>query len=105
MDSTIVFAEDLPDSTIHDRVARGELTRLARGIYSPEVDADPGDVVRRTWREIVGRRFPNAVVTDRSAMWAQPHDGYLFLASSREATLNLPGLVVVSRKGPGAVEG
>ncbi len=105
MDSTIVLAEDLPDSTIHDRVARGELTRLARGIYTPEVEADPADVVRRTWREIVARRFPDAVVTDRSAKWAQPHDGYLFIASSREATLDLPGLTVVSRKGPGAVEG
>ncbi len=105
MDSTIVFAEDLPDSTIHDRVARGELTRLARGIYTTDVEADASDVVRRSWLEIVGRRFPEAVVTDRSAKWAQPHDGYLFVASRREATLELPGLVVVSRKGPGAVKG
>jgi hypothetical protein len=79
--------------------------RLARGIYSTDVDADPGDVVRRSWREIVGRRFPGAVVTDRSVVWAQPHDGYLFITSTREGTLDLPGLVVVSRKGPGAIEG
>ena len=53
----------------------------------------------------MGRRFPDAVVTDRSVMWAQPHDGYLFIASTREGTLNLPGLVVVSRRGRGAIEG
>ncbi len=105
MDSTIVFAEDLPDSTIHDRVARGELTRLARGIYTTDVDSDPSDAVGRGWREIVGRRFPGAVVTDRSAKWAQPHDGYLFVASEREAVLELPGITVVSRKGPGPIEG
>ena len=105
MDSTIIFAEDLPDSTIHDRVARGELGRLARGIYTTDVDTDPADVVRQSWQEIVGRRFPEAVVTDRSARWSQPHDGYLFLASAREAALELPGLTVVSRKGPGPVEG
>jgi hypothetical protein len=105
MDSPIIFAEDLPDSTIHDRVARGQLVRLARGIYSTDVAADPRDVVRRSWREIVGRRFPDAVVTDRSAIWAQPHDGYLFIASSRQSALELPGLVVVSRQAAGAVEG
>lgn len=101
----IVFADDVPDSTLHDRVSRGALMRLARGVYSTEVDVDPRDVVRRSWREIVGRRFPDAVVTDRSAVWAQPHDGYLFIASTREGTLDLPGLTVVSRKGPGSIEG
>lgn len=105
MDNGIIFAEDVPDSTLHDRVGRGELVRLARGVYSTEVNADPSDVVRRSWREIVGHRFPDAVVTDRSAVWAQPHDGYLFISSSREGTLDLPGVTVVSRKGPRAIEG
>jgi hypothetical protein len=105
MSSEIVFAEDLPSSTVHDGLARGELARLARGIYTSEVDADPADVVRRAWRTIVGRRFPDSVVTDRSAVWAQPHDGYLFLASPRAGTLRLPGLEIVSRRGPGPVEG
>ena len=105
MANRIIFADDVPDSTLHDRVSRDELIRLARGIYSTEVDADPSHVVRRSWREIVGRRFPDAVVTDRSAVWAQPHDGYLYVASARKGTLDLPGLVVVSRKGPGPIEG
>jgi fido (protein-threonine AMPylation protein) len=105
MDNGIIFADDVPDSTLHDRVNRRELVRLARGIYSPEVDADPTDVVRRLWREIVAHRFPNAVVTDRSAKWGQPHEGYLFIASARGGSLTLPGLMVVSRKGAGAIEG
>lgn len=105
MDSTIVFAEDLPDSTIHDRVVRGDLARLARGIYTTDIQSDPSDVVRRSWREIVGRRFPDAVVTDRSAKWAQPHGGWLFLASRRAASLELPGLTIVSRKDRGPVRG
>ena len=105
MDSMIVFAEDLPDSTIHDRVERGALSRIARGIYTSDMKSEPMDVVRRSWREIIARRFPDAVVTDRSAKWAQPHDGYLFLASTRDATLELPGLTVVSRKGAGPIQG
>lgn len=105
MDSGIIFAEDLPDSTLHDRFNRGELVRLARGVYSTDVEADPRDVARRSWREIVGRRFRDSVVTDRSAVWAQPHDGYLFIASTRDGRLELPGFIVVSRKAPGAIEG
>jgi hypothetical protein len=105
MESRIVFSEDLPSSTIGDAVARGELARLARGIYTTEVSAEPADVVRRSWREIVGRRFPDAVVTDRSVLWAQPHDGYLFVVSPKGGSLTLPGLAVVSRPGPGPVEG
>jgi fido (protein-threonine AMPylation protein) len=105
MDNPIIFAEDLPPSTIHDRVVRGELVRLARGIYSADVAADPTDVVHRSWRAIVSRIFPHAVVTDRSSIWAQPYDGYLFVASAREATLGLPGFTVVSRKGPGVMDG
>ena len=105
MDSTLVFADDLPDSTIHDRVARGELKRLARGIYTTDTASDLNGVVRREWRQIVGRRFPGAVVTDRSAPWAQPHDGYLFVASTRNAVLELPGVTVVSRKAVGPMEG
>jgi Fic/DOC family len=105
MDSSIIFAGDLPDSTLHDRVSRGDLVRLARGIYTTDLIDDTVSVSRRHWREIVGRQFPGAVVTDRSAVWAQPHDGYLFVASGRVGTLELPGLTVVSRKGPSAIEG
>ncbi|CAN5486712.1 Fic family protein [soil metagenome] len=105
MDNPIVFAEDLPDSTIHDRVARGDLVRLARGIYTTDVATDPTEVVRRSWRDIVGRRFPGAVVTDRSAVWAKTHDGYLFVASGREGILDLPGVTLVSRKGAGPIDG
>ncbi len=105
MESRIIFAADVPDSTLHDRVARGELARLARGVYTTDVDAEPSEAVRRWWRKIVSHRFPGAVVTDRSVVWAQPHDGYLFIVSSRQGTLDLPGVTVVSRTGPGPIEG
>jgi fido (protein-threonine AMPylation protein) len=100
----LVFTGDLPEATLSDRVARGRLIRLARGVYTAEVDDDPIEVVRRRWREIVANRFPQAVVTDRSALWAGPHDRYVFIASSRDARLSLPGLMVVSRVGPGPLE-
>lgn len=35
MDNRLIFADDLPDSTLHDRVNRGDLVRLARGASTP----------------------------------------------------------------------
>lgn len=48
MDSveTIVFSKGEPASTINKRVNRGERVRLARGVYTTEVERDPADVVR-----------------------------------------------------------
>ncbi|NOX30191.1 MAG: cell filamentation protein Fic [Actinobacteria bacterium] len=103
MNSSVLLTGDLPASTLHDRVRRGTLVRLASGIYAgPDDDLDA--VVHRSWREIVAHKFPGAVVTDRSALWAGPHDGYLFIASARTGSLSLPGLTVVSRKGPADVD-
>lgn len=105
MDNEILFAEDVPSATLSDRVRSGRLVRLARGIYSVNVTDEPATVVHRHWREIVARRFPRAVVTDRSAVRGLPHNNLLFLASTRDGSLELPGLTIVSRKGPGPVEG
>lgn len=105
MDSRILFAEDVPSATLAGRVRSGRLVRLARGIYSDNVTDEPATIVHRHWREIVARRFPGAVVTDRSAVRGLPHNDLLFLASARDGSLELPGLTIVSRKGPGPVEG
>lgn len=105
MDKTIILARDLPRSTISDRLARGELARLARGIYTTDTNSPATDVVGRAWKTIVSRSFPDAVVTDRSAPDALPRDGYLFVVSPKAGTLDLPGLTVVVRAGPGPAEG
>lgn len=67
MVSSIVFAADHSAATISRRVARGELRRLASGIYTADIDADPTAVTAREWHTIVGGMLPAAVITDRSA--------------------------------------
>lgn len=105
----IIFAGSRPASTLTDRVRSGHLRRLARGIYTDEVDDAPARVVHRNWPEITGRLFPSAVVTDRSARRGGPSEGgYLFVASQWQAVVQLPGLTIVSRRGaaplPGDIE-
>jgi len=103
---TIVFSRDQPAATISKRVSRGELVRLARGVYTTEVERDPVEVVREHAFDIVGQMFPGAVITDRSARTGAPVDGALYLAHpARARAIELPGLKVRARTGAGPQPG
>jgi hypothetical protein len=68
VDTTVIFASEVPAATISDRVRRGQLVRLATGVYTTDVISDRAAVVRREWHIIVGKMLPRAVITDRSAI-------------------------------------
>ncbi len=102
----VVFASDAPSATITGRVRRGKLARLAAGVYTDDVISSPDAVVAREWPVIVGRMFPGAVVTDRSATTGGPVDGVLYLArAGRDRDVTLPGLKVSARSGSGPLDG
>ena len=103
--------EELVWSSDHDRTslsraaARGTLRRLASGLYTPAIDDDPSTVVRRNLHAIVAHDLPGAVIADRSARaGGLPVDGELFVVHRRDRPLELPGVSVVPRSGPGALE-
>ena len=103
-ENRVVLAGDLPAMTISRLVARGELTRLARGVYT--ASNDPENFVRQHFLEIAGRVFPQSVITDKSARTGRPVLSCLYLAGPGSAKrLALPGLQIESRIGPGAVAG
>ncbi len=83
--------------------ARGELMRLAPGVYTNRVAEQPERVVRRNLHRIVGRVIPDAVVSDRSAyLGGVPERGQLFVEHpTRSRDLNLAGVTVRPRRGHG----
>ena len=106
MDNEIVFAGDRPSQTLSDMVRRGDLRPLVRGIYTTDTAASPKAVVARHWHTIVGHEFPDAVITDRSALTGGKVDGYLYLSlDGRPRELALPGLDVLARRGAGPLDG
>lgn len=106
MDNEIVFSGNMPSQTVSDMVRRGDLRPLARGIYTTDTSSSPEAVVARHWHTIVGHEFPNAVITDRSALTGGKVDGYLYLSrDARPRNLILPGLEVLARRGAGPREG
>ena len=89
---------------------RGELRRLARGLYTWNLDEPPERLLRRRWMEVAALYFPGAVIVDRSAVEGRPAaDGSLFLDSGPERShprpVALPGLTLKPRAGPGPVAG
>lgn len=105
MVSSIEFAAGQPAGSISRRVARGELRRLATGVYTTDVDSNDVKVTRREWYAIVGGLLPGAVITDRSAPTGGPVDGVLYLAhDARDREIELPGLTVSARRGAGPLD-
>jgi hypothetical protein len=102
VDSVLLFRGDQDASTIAGRLNRGDLIRLAPGVYTTVVLRDRAVIVREQMLEIVGRLSPDAVITDRSARAGTAVDGVLYLArAGRVRDLELPGLTVRARNGTG----
>lgn len=99
------------DSRWASRAAmRGQIRRLARGLYTSNLDEPPEQLLRRRWHEVAALWFPGAVIVDRSAALAGPApDGSLFLdVGSRPADprpVALPGLTLRPRAGVGPLPG
>jgi fido (protein-threonine AMPylation protein) len=84
--------------------ARGELRRIARGLYTSNLDEPVEQLVRRRWLEVASIYFPGSVIVDRSAVDGRPAaDGSLFLDTGplRPSPRDLPGLALRPRSGPG----
>ena len=81
---------------------RRTLLRLAPGVYTGQVDADPVETARRLLLRILEHERPGIVITDASARTGEPRGGVLHAASASSLRpLDLPGVTVRIRTGPG----
>lgn len=102
----LVYASDVDKDVLRRATLRGDLIRLASGIYASETNRNPQDIVASRLWEVVGHELPGAVIVDRSARnGGRPVGGELYVASTRSRPLDLPGVRVVSRPGAGHLPG
>ncbi len=101
----LVWAADHDTAVLSRAAQRGTLLRLGTGLYTGAVDDGPAEVVSRNLWPILAHELPGAVIVDRSARaGGQPVGGELLVAHSRRHPLELPGLTIVPRPGPGPLE-
>jgi hypothetical protein len=100
----IVFASsDKAESQRTSRLVKaGRLRKVASRIYTSNLTDTPDSIVARNLYPILGRLFPGAVLSHRTALEAKPtEDGALFLTYKYSRRIRLPGVTVHLLKGQG----
>lgn len=82
------------------------LREIGSRLYTTHMLEDRATLVRRNIWKIVPLYFPDAIVADRTALEQKPaDDGSVFLIAKTKRDVELPGIVIRSRKGHGAIDG
>jgi hypothetical protein len=89
---------------VYEAVARGELRKLGSRLYTRNLKDDPERLVRRNWYHLITSYYPDALITDRTALENKPaEDGSIFLISRKRPEVELPGITLRPRRGPPAL--
>jgi hypothetical protein len=90
---------------VYDAVARGELRRIGSRLYTRNLTENPERLVRRNWYHLITGYYPDALITDRTALENKPaEDGSVFLISEKGTETQLPGLTLRPRQGAGVID-
>lgn len=104
----IVFASAKTSKRYQREVSAGRMRRIARGIYTPNLEDAPEIIVQRNRHDILDALYPGTVVSHRSAIEigaaVQPHI-WLTGDFAAERSIELPGLVIHILPGKGPVKG
>ena len=101
-----VAGNDRAEAKRLQRLARkGQLQRLAPGIYSDNLDAPIESVTRRHLNEICAVIMPGCIVSHRSAFEHRPTaGGHYFLTGPYRREVQLPGVKLRFMRGPGPID-
>ena len=72
----------------------GRVVRLAPRLYTTNLTDTPERVVRRNLWTIVGKLWPGARLSHRTAFEYAPHEGHVFLGYKYTRKVSLPGVTV-----------
>jgi hypothetical protein len=80
----------------------GTIRKIASKIYSSNLEDTPDNIIKRHLYQILGRLFPQAVISHRSALdGGISPDGTIILTYKYTKIVKLPGLTIRLIEGPG----
>ncbi len=84
----------------------GKIRKLAPRIYSPNLNDSPGTIIRRNLFAILGKLYPGALLSHRSALEFKPTStGHIFITYTYTKKIKLPGFILRFMEGQGPIEG
>ncbi len=88
-------------SAVSKAVQAGRLRKIASRLYSSNLTEAPEKIVKRNWYALLKDYFPNALISDRTALENRPAaDGSVFIISAGTRDVVLPGITFKPRSGP-----
>lgn len=104
----IIFSSSDPNVSrvISQKEKNGELRKIAPRIYTSNLIDKPENIVRRNLIEILAYRYPDALISHRSAKEMRPtSSGCFFLTGTTNRRItDLPGIILNFAKGPQAID-
>ena len=104
----VIFGSSTPviSKKISKLEKEGKIKKIAPRLYTGKLDDKPEKIVRRNVFTILGRLYPGAVLSHRSALeFAPTSTNQLFLTYSYTRKAKLPGITIRFLKGSGPIEG
>jgi prophage maintenance system killer protein len=104
----VVFSSS--DPSVSKQISKLEkaekLRKIAPRIYTPNFTDSPETIIRRNLFAILGKLYPGAMLSHRSALEFQPTSaGHIFLTYTYTKKINLPGITLRFMEGHAPIEG
>jgi hypothetical protein len=96
-----IFVSSKPmSSAVSKAVKSGRLRKIGSRLYTKKMTELPEQIVKRNWHALLKDYFPDALISDRTALENRPAaDGSVFIISSGTRPVSLPGITFRPRKG------
>jgi hypothetical protein len=104
----IIFSSSDPGESrqLQRLVKAGRVRKLAPRVFSSNLTDAPEVIIRRNLFMILGRLYPGALLSHRSALAFEPTpSGQLFITYRYSKKIALPGVTLHVLHGPGPIEG
>lgn len=102
----VFFSSSETSTRVSAALKRGELRRIGPRLYTPRLDLEPAQLIRKHWRTVVAGYFPGAVIGFRTVLDGRPTaTGEVFITADTRRLVQLEGLRISAIEGPGALDG
>lgn len=104
----VIFSSSDPEISrqISRMEKKGDIRKIAPRIYTSNLEESPGQIIQRNIFQILGKLYPGAILSHRSALEFKPTEDFqIFLTYTYAKKIELPGIILNFFNGEKPIEG